>query len=215
MTVSKDEIIIIKKTDEMDVTSEYLAKKRILFEYPREGYGEYDETHINKIKIGILGELAFLEYFLNFLKEKYGSIKPIKRWNILHSKVGFSYLIMIGKFDGGHEFRIGKKNSIKIDIKTYEQNQVSINQIFYGLKEDIKKPQPLNLFIDKDQYTKADIYIQTFILNDGNIALAGYNVGLPPLATWMPKPAYTKTIPELENMNTLTKKIKDMCDLEY
>ncbi|HPC81363.1 MAG: hypothetical protein GX941_06675 [Candidatus Methanofastidiosa archaeon] len=208
MTVQEKDLIFIKKSKEMDITAEYLANKRILFEYPRKGYGEYGRTHIPKIKIGILGELAVLEYLIDFLTNEYGNIDPIKRWEVLHNKVGFSYLITIGKFDGGHEFKIGKTKPIIIDVKTYHNNQVSVSQIFNGLKDDKSNPKPLNLFIDKDQNPKADIYIQTFINNEADIILSGFNEGLPPLATWMPNPAYTKSVPELTPMKELLNLIK-------
>jgi len=203
MVVQEEDLVIIKKTKEMDVTAEYLANKRILFEYPRKGYEQYGKSHISKIKTGILGELAVLEYLINYLNEKYGAIDPIKRWQILHTKVRFSYLIMVGKFDGGHEFKIGKQKPILFDVKTYHDNQVTASQIFYGLKNNKLKPQPLNLFIDKDQNSKANIYIQTFINQSGDIILAGFNKGIPQLATWMPNPAYAKSVPELEPMKDL------------
>ena len=44
MTVQEKDLIFIKKSKEMDITAEYLANKRILFEYPRKGYGEYGRT---------------------------------------------------------------------------------------------------------------------------------------------------------------------------
>lgn len=213
MVVTEKDIVVIKKSNEMDTTAEYIAKKRLLFEYPREGYGKYDSSHLSNIKVGILGELAFLEYFTYYLNKKYGSIEPIKRWSIIHKQIGFSYLIVIGKFDGGHEFKIGKSKEILVDVKTYEKNQVTMSQIFNGLKDDPEKKQPLNLFIDKNQNTKADIYIQSFILKNGDIALVGFNEGLPPLADWMPNPAYTKPVPELEPMQSLISRVNEICKL--
>ena len=209
MTVDKKDLIIIEKTKELEIISEFLAKRRLFFEYPRQGYGGYDESHISKIKSGILGELAFFEYIYSWLEEQYGSLDSKQRWKILHKKVGFSYLLVLGKFDGGHEFEIGVKDPILIDIKTYEENKVSVSQIFNGLKDDKKNPRPLNLFVDKTQNAKADIYVQTFILKNGNIVLAGFNQGLPPIKNWMPKPAHTKPVPNLQPMNNLKNLIID------
>ena len=39
----------------MDIVATYLANKRVLFEYPREGYGNYNTRGIDNIKSGILG----------------------------------------------------------------------------------------------------------------------------------------------------------------
>jgi len=192
MTVSEQDLHFITITDEMNTFVEYTAKKRKLFEYPRQGYGDYDSRGISKIKIGILGELAFLEYIFNFLEGKTVNLLAKDRWKILHKRVGFAYNIIIGKFDEGFEFRIGDKT---IDIKTYENNVVTVEQIFNGLKNNRK---PLNLFIDKTQSTRADYYVQTFIMNDNRVCLSGYNEGLPPLAHWMPNPAYTRPVTELQ-----------------
>lgn len=210
MTVTEKDLIIIKKTKEMDSTAEYLARKRILFEYPRKGYGEYGDNHILNIKTGILGELGVLEFFLEILNKNYSSVDPVDRWEILHKKIGFSYLILIGKFDGGYEFKMGSKNPVSIDIKTYHTTTVTNSQIFNGLQDNKNNPHPLNLFIDKNQNSKADIYIQTFINTDGDIIIAGFNKGLPPLASWMPNPAYTKPVPELEPMYKLIDLMKDV-----
>jgi hypothetical protein len=210
MAVTKDNIVVIKKTPEMDITADYLARKRLLFEFPRKGYGKYDKSHVSKIKVGILGELGLLEYILDYLQREYSKIPSIERWNILHNKVGFSYLIIIGKFDGGHEFKIGKKANLLIDVKTYHDRKVGISQIFNGLKDDALDPRPLHLFIDEKQNANADIYVQAFISQEDDIILAGFNRGLPELATWMPNPAYTKAIPELESMNELLSLIKEV-----
>lgn len=94
-----------------------------------------------------------------------------------------------------------------IDIKTYENNKVSINQIFKGLKLN---GRPLNLFVDKNQVSNADYYVQVFLLSDEkNACLAGYSVGLPQLADWMPNPAYTKTVPDLEPMIKILDEFKN------
>ncbi|MEO8065525.1 MAG: hypothetical protein ABI643_01555 [Candidatus Doudnabacteria bacterium] len=201
MSVNKSNLIVIAITDEMNHVAEYVAEKRSLFEYPRRGYGSYEKiSHINKIKTGILGELAFLEYIFSYLNNNFGAIEPLDRWQILHKRVEFSYGIVIGKFDEGFEFKIKNKT---IDIKTYENNKVSLDQIFKGLKLN---GMPLNLLIDQKQNSKADFYVQAFLLDDDkSVCLAGYSIGLPPLASWMPNPAYTKAVPDLEPMSEILK----------
>ncbi len=197
MPVTEKDLVFISITPEMEVFAEYTANKRQLYEYPRAGYGDYNNRGISKIKNGILGELAFLEYIHSFLSKVTVSLDVKKRWKVLHEKAKFSYHPVIGNFDGGFEFKIGDKT---IDIKTYETNQVSVNQIFKGLKE---QGRPLSLFIDKSQNTTASIYIQVFRMNDKKMCLAGFHKGLPQLATWMPKPAYTCAVPFLQKMDDL------------
>jgi len=201
VSITKENLIILPITDEMDKMAGYIAEKRKLFEYPREGYGDYDSRGIERIKAGILGELGFLEFIFSNLEKKYNNFKADDRWEILNKKVKFSYNIVIGKFDEGFEFKIDDKT---IDIKTYENNIVTVEQIFAGLSNN---GRPLNLLIDKTQNAKADYYVQVFMLPDKKICLAGYFEGLPPIATWMPNPAYTCPVPDLLNISILLDKI--------
>lgn len=201
MPVTEKDLIYISITPEMETVATNIAKKRQLYEYPRKGYGDYDSRGISKVKVGILGELAFLEYIHAFLIEKTKVLSAKERWKVLQDKAKFSYNLVVGNFDGGYEFKIGDNT---IDIKTYE-NQVTEKQIFKGLKE---RGRPLNLFIDKSQNAKADIYVQVFMMNDNRICLAGFHKGLPKLATWMPNPAYTCPVPNLRAINELLQLVK-------
>ena len=179
-----------------DIAATYIATQRLAFEYPREGYGPYDDTHLKNIKSGILGELAFLEYYKDYVERAYPDPKTR---NILAKRdLGFCYKVVIGLPDGGHDFSF---YNIKADVKTYGTRTVTPKQII-----DI----PLNLFIDAQTVNthKADIYIQSFITENRGIILAGYNVGLPPLLTWPPKPAHGKPVIELLPMSTLFINIK-------
>jgi len=191
------DLVIVEITDEMLAFSKYVAKKRQLFEFERKSYGNYDTRGIDKIKIGILGELAFLEFIFNHLEKKYSNIKSAERNSILHNKIKFSYTTTIGKFDKGFDFALKEKT---IDIKTYQTNKVTISQIFNGLRNN---RQPLSLFIDKNQSANADIYIQAFILTDNRICLAGFYEGVPPLQTWMPTPAYACPVTDLKPLSKL------------
>ena len=202
MSVTEKDLVFIPITTEMEAFATYTANKRQLYEYPREGYGDYNKRGISKIKNGILGELAFLEYIHSYLSNKTQTLDVKERWKVLHEKAKFSYHPVIGNFDGGFEFKISDKT---IDIKTYETNHVSIEQIFKGLK---KQGRPLSLFIDESQNTSASIYVQVFIMKDNRMCLAGFHEGLPKLATWMPKPAYTCPVPELKLMNKLLNLLK-------
>ncbi len=203
MPVKEKDLVHIDITSDMNATADYFSSKRILFEYPRQGYGTYNASHIEFIKTGIIGELGVLEYLYDYLKEKYKGMSPAERCNILHKRVGFAYMIVLGAYDDGFEFKAGVSPKILIDVKTYNTNKVTVSQIFNGLKDDKSNPRPLNLFIDANQTTKADIYIQTFISTRNKIILAGYNVGAPPVANWMPNRAHAKPVPDLEPIGNL------------
>jgi len=194
-----EDLVIIKYDKNREITADYFARHRLIFEYPRGGYGKYNEGHLVNIRNGLLGEFAFLEFICDIIKEKYKDANI--KWKVVKEDLGFCYTVIIRMYDEGYEFKF---KNVKVDVKTYGTKQVSIEQIFFGLE---KKGEPLNLFIDKEQYIKAEIYVQAFILGNNDIALAGYNIGLPPLANWMPKPAYCKPIPELLNMMGLTENI--------
>lgn len=197
MSVKEKDLVMIPLSEEMNQTAEYLAEKRSLYEYPRKTYGNYDTRGISKIKNGILGELAFLEFVHAFLKNKTKAIPQDKRWKLLHEKIRFSYEPKLGAFDGGFEFKLG---DLTVDIKTYESQRVRVSQIFKGLKNQGK---PLNLFVDQSQHAQADIYVQVFLMENKEICLAGYHKGLPPKADWMPKPAYACLVTDLEPMHEL------------
>ena len=53
MTVDRKDLVIIDITDAMNNFATYIAKKREIFEYPRQGYGDYNSRGINSIKAGI------------------------------------------------------------------------------------------------------------------------------------------------------------------
>ncbi len=76
MAQTLNDIVIIPFSKERDISAKYFAEKRILFEYPRQGYGPYDNSHIENIKNGILGELAFFEYVHNYLTKTYINETP-------------------------------------------------------------------------------------------------------------------------------------------
>lgn len=99
-------------------------------------------------------------------------------------------MFFISFFNKNNSFSIKNKT---IDIKNYGTKKIAINDIFR-----------LNLLVDKTQSAKADIYIQSFILNDDSICLAGYNIGLPQKASdKFPQPAHYCPIKELQPMNNL------------
>ena len=187
--VTRNDIAIVHiSTDERNVAN-YFAKRRELFEYPRNGYGDYNTRGIQNIENGLLGELAFLELIYKKINDKYGNLEAHERCERLKEK--FSYRIILGDFDGGFEFKLNGKT---IDIKTYGTRIVSIDDIFN---------RPYNLFVDANQGTHADIYIQAFLISENDVCIAGYYDGVPPIASWMPQSAHTCPVPELSPINKL------------
>ena len=197
--IQESDLIVYPYEELRDKAALYISKQRLVFEYPRDGYGVYNEGHILNIKNGYLGEFAFLEFVISKFKSEFGNDKDF--WDKVKKKYIFSYNPVVGNYDKGFEFLINEKS---VDIKMYGTKNVSREQIFNGLE---KGGRPLNLLIDVEQGAKADVYVQTFILDNSDICLAGYYVGVPPVETWMPKPAHCCPITDLEPMNNFFYKV--------
>ena len=194
MTVNNSDIISIPISKDMDIVATYLANKRVLFEYPREGYGNYNTRGIDNIKSGILGELAFMEFVIEWISKNFSGIKSENRWKKL-KEIGFCYLNITGVFDEGFEFKIGEKT---IDIKNYGTRKINKEQIL-NYKYKSARTGPLNLLNDADQSSKADIYVQVFQCNSF-IYLAGFCDELPPINYNFPQPAHQCPVSDLNPM---------------
>lgn len=189
---------IIDVSNDMLQTATFLAKQRIIFEYPRAGYGTYSqENHLINLQYGYIGELSFLKFITEHLNNKYSSLNPNERFQNLKNKK-FSYNLIIGQTDDGFDFQV--KNN-EIDIKTYGTKLLSsINDIFR-----------YNLLIDKRQAKnhQADIYIQVFIIGNNKpekCVLAGFYEGLPSLNSRFPQPAHAIPVPQLFTMDEFLEK---------
>lgn len=185
----KEKLVILPYSKDREITAEYFARRRLIFEYPRPGYGSYDESHLPSIASGYLGELAFLEFVTDKFKDEFKDTDSY--WEAVKEKYEFTFHLLIGDYDKGFEFLFG---DISIDVKTYGTQKVSVERIF---------SKPLHLFIDATQSKNANIYVQSFLLDDGSVCLAGYHLGLPPIATWMPKRAHCAAVPDLNAMSDL------------
>jgi len=208
----------IKVTNELYVTAKYLAKKRLLYEYPRKGYGKYqNNSHLENLTNGYLGELAFLEWISNNIEEEFR--KEISELNNNYSeeiatnlfiKINnkkFSWNLVIGQPDEGYDFKI---KDYLIDIKTYGTDYFLKSDDDYISQKTKKKLQDLNLLIDKRQGIKWKnnnkiVFIQCFIAkNEKNeineVIIAGWHKGLPELNKNFPQPAYVCKVKELNDM---------------
>lgn len=191
--ITQNDVAIVHISADQHNVANYFAKKRELFEFPRNGYGDYNTRGIQNIENGLLGELAFLELIYKAIDAKYGTLEASKRCELLKQK--FSYKIVLGDFDGGFEFTLNGKS---IDVKTYGTKVVTLSDIF---------SRPYNLFIDANQNAHADIYIQAFILPNNDVCIAGYYEGVPPIASWMPQTAHTCPVPNLLPIKNLLEAI--------
>ena len=131
--IQESDLIVYPHEELRDKAALYISKQRLVFEYPRDGYGVYNEGHILNIKNGYLGEFAFLEFVISKFKSEFGNDKDF--WDKVKKKYKFSYNPVVGNYDKGFEFLINEKS---IDIKMYGTKKVSREQIFNGLEKDFK-----------------------------------------------------------------------------
>lgn len=186
----------------MQIAAEYFAKKRMLYEYPRVGYSEYNETHLTNIVSGYIGEFCFLEYVHNYLEEKFGNLEPTERYNKV--KDFLVYKMIIGQIQPDWDFKIAGRT---VEVKTYGTKILNrVEQVF-----------DYNLLIDVDQVKNKNIpnfYVQCFLLKNENFflkkgkklycILAGYHEGLPKkICKNLPKPAYCVPVKELNPIKGL------------
>ncbi len=192
---NRNHLVKINITEELFQTATFLAKQRLVFEYPRTGYGTYNqENHLMNLQYGYIGELSFLKYITDHFSKKYSNANPNQKFEKLKHE-HFSYNFIIGQTDSGFDFLIKNK---EIDVKTYGTRMFS----------DISDVFKYNLLIDMRQALahKADIYIQTFIIGKQKpeqCILAGFYQGLPPINYNFPKPAHAVSIRQLYAMNEL------------
>lgn len=189
------DLVIVEVSREMQTTAEYFAEKRILYEYPRKGYGEYDKSHLENITNGYVGEFCFLEYMHKHLEEKFGRLNPIERYNSI--KDYLVYKMIIGQVQPDWDFKIKGKS---VEVKTYGTKILRKVEHVFNYK----------LLIDVDQVNGEsipDFYVQCFLIKDkGKLlcVLAGYHEGLPEkTCEELPKKAYCVPVKELNPMEGL------------
>jgi len=85
--VNESDLIIYTYNELRDKAAQYISEKRLIFEYPRSGYGEYNASHIMNIKNGYLGEFAFLEFVISNFKDEFG--KDRTYWELVKKKYKF------------------------------------------------------------------------------------------------------------------------------
>ena len=193
--VTQADFIELPITDDISRISQWLAERRLIYEYPRHApgaFGRYDESHIPIIRKGIIGELATFDYFHNILVNQYGNLPPDQRWAQVRDRLCLQN--HVGCFDKGSDITIGDR---AIDVKVYADRELATGQMLN-----------YNLFVNVHEVqgkTPADFYIQAFFTPTNTIVLAGYHAGLPPdVRSDIPTPAYACPVRQLSPVLELT-----------
>ena len=190
---AESEFVRIELSDDLEITAQWFAQRRILYEYPlhdRQVFGGYGSEHIATIQRGIIGELAVFSYLHEALLEQYGTEDVRTRYRSVEGKLTLN--ITLGGFDSGYDLLVMGKT---LDVKTYGTQVV-----------DLSRLPTFNLLVNQREVgnrTAADLYVQVFITTDRHVVLAGYNEGLPPLDTGFRSPAYARRVPDLLPMSNL------------
>ena len=167
--VTINDFIQLQITDDIATISLWMAKRRILYEYPHHGgeaFGEYDESHIPNIQKGIIGELIPFDYLHTTLDQQFGTLDPKQRWRAVEGRLCLQN--QIGRFDKGYDLTVIGKT---IDVKTYHKDKPTRARML-----------TLNLLVNVNEVkgkTPADYYIQAFFTPNNTIVLAGCHQGLP------------------------------------
>ena len=220
--VDYSDLVKVSIMPKMEQTASFLAEIRLLYEYPRKGYGKYQiESHLKNLENGYLAELAFLKLITDRIKGKYRQqiIELNQEYSEDKAKVlfdsinneKFAYMLVIGQPDEGYDFKI---KQFLIDIKTYGTDYIISKENRYFTQNKKNEILELNLLIDARQGKKWEnnseiIFIQSFIELDSqnkkkeNVIFAGYHKGLPKYNDKFPNPAYACKVRELNTMNDL------------
>ena len=187
------EFVELRITDEIETISLWMAKRRILYEFPRgiKTFGPYDKSHIPTIQKGIIGELITFDYLHTKLDEAFGELPWENRWESVKDRLCLQN--HVGCFDEGWDLTIRDK---AIDVKTYHRGNPTKSEMMR-----------LNLFVNVEEMQgkdEADFYIQAFFTPDGTIVLAGCHRGLPEyIRTDIPEPAHACPVRDLEPIAVL------------
>lgn len=196
--VTDADLIEIEITPEMRTLAEWLAERRILYEYPSHdpaAFGPYNTTHIPRIQTGIIGELAVFQHFHNALMQHFGDLDPMDRWEAVKDKLCLQ--LLVGRFDEGYDLILHEQT---LDVKTYVDRILTREQVMrYNLLVNVN---------EVGRRVAADLYIQTFPIADNKIILAGYHQGLPSeIRRDIRSPAYACPVRKLLPISDLTNQL--------
>lgn len=185
-------MIEVPVTQHMLASAEYFAYHRLLYEFPRRGYGSYDRSHLPNLINGYLGEFAFLDYIHSVLGRLTAGLEPSRRVELLRDV--FEYRLVLGSPYSAYDFLLLGKS---VDVKTYGTRYIRSYRECFSYR----------LLVDCEQNTHADIYVQCFILGKDrphSVILAGVHFGLPArVDRSLPKPAHYCRVTDLEDVEIL------------
>lgn len=188
-----NDFIKIRITDDIVRISQWIAERRILYEYPGHAPdSEQDRNHIVNIQKGTIAELATFDYFHKELDNEFSNLNYKERWRAVQNRLCLQN--HIGSFDKGSDLTI-KDNTI--DIKVYNKPLTKEKMINHNLFIGVRETETI---------PPADFYIQAFFTLNNTLVLAGYHEGLPEwIREDIPTPAHTCPVRDLKPISELVR----------
>ena len=191
--VEINDLVVVQVQPQIEAAARWFAERRLLYEFP--GYdpavfGNYGPEHVERIYRSILAEMSAFDYLHQALDAQFGHLQPRERSQATRDLQCLH--LHLGCFDAGYDLTIA---GLSADVKNYGTATV-----------DIQRIMQLNLLVSQRELAgrrPADIYIQTFNTDNGQLVLAGYYQGLPQLDENFPTPAYACPVRQLQPMSTL------------
>jgi hypothetical protein len=167
--ITKDEIVIIKNSEERDISAEYFTMQYWKYRnYKLKETGKQN-SELQKLKIEFLAEFAFMEYLCNELSICFDGKEH--DWSVNKAELTDRNILLISITDAKSGQTIREKT---IDLKTHYIKKVTVEEIL-GIHPYEK---PYSVLLEHLSYPKTDIIVHAYLLTDNSIALAGYQKGL-------------------------------------
>ena len=191
-----NDFVEIPITDEIITISDWIAPRRVLYEYPGHAPdAEFDPNHEVNIQKGTVAELATFDYFHGFLNRRFRMLNYRERWRAVQDRL--CLINHIGCFDKGSDLTIKKKT---VDVKVYNTPVLKESIIGLNLLVGVRETS--------DTIPPADFYIQAFFTPNNTVVLSGYHEGLPEYIRYnLPKAAHTCPVRNLKPISELVRLI--------
>lgn len=183
--ITEQDFVIINYNKERDISAEYFAVQKILFRHPSLHTQASLEPDMERIKMEFLSEFAFMEYLLRLLDEYF----PVMKWDISKIELSGRDALLAGIYDESMQRTVAERT---IEIKT------SIEE-----KAEIKDIPRRKLTTSKLEYPKSNLYVQSFILKNNDVALAGFVNDVPSIKDLANRTDYSIPVSEMSKMSLL------------
>ncbi len=188
--VTERDFVIITYNKERDTSAEYFAVQKILHRHSSLHIKDALEPEMERLKMEFLSEFAFMEYLLFLLDENFRSMK----WDVSKIELSGREALLAGIYDETIRKTLAEKT---IEIKTYVERKVEAGEI-----------TGLSFSTNKVEYPKANLYVQSFVLKNNDIVLAGFVKDIPSMKDLEIRTNYSVLVAEMLNMSAFIDEFK-------